>query len=42
MSGRHGRPEPHADEPANGRIEGVDVPLGPLTTLRVGGPADAR
>lgn len=39
MTGRHGRPEPHPDEQAQGRIEGTDVPLGPLTTLRVGGPA---
>ena len=39
MTGRHGRPEPHAGEPAGSRIEGADVPLGPLTTLRVGGPA---
>ncbi|MDN4641392.1 UDP-N-acetylmuramate dehydrogenase [Agreia sp. PsM10] len=39
MTGRHGRPEPHPGEPVSGRIEGADVPLGPLTTLRVGGPA---
>ena len=39
MTGRHGRPETHAGEPTGGAIEAVDVPLGPLTTLRVGGPA---
>ncbi|WP_374946379.1 UDP-N-acetylmuramate dehydrogenase [Agreia sp.] len=49
MSGRHGRPEPHDSEPhdskphdsepTGGSVEAVDVVLGPLTTLRVGGPA---
>jgi UDP-N-acetylmuramate dehydrogenase len=39
MSGRHGRPEPHAGEPTDGSIEAADVPLGPLTTLKVGGTA---
>ncbi|WP_084606125.1 UDP-N-acetylmuramate dehydrogenase [Agreia bicolorata] len=39
MSGRHGRSEPHADEQAVGSVEAVDVALGPLTTLKVGGPA---
>jgi UDP-N-acetylmuramate dehydrogenase len=39
MSGRHGRPEPHGDEQTAGSVEAVDVALGPLTTLKVGGPA---
>jgi UDP-N-acetylmuramate dehydrogenase len=39
MSGRHGRPEPHPGEPTSGSIEATDVSLGPLTTLKVGGPA---
>jgi UDP-N-acetylmuramate dehydrogenase len=39
MSGRHGRSEPHDGGSASGWVEGTDVPLGPLTTLRVGGPA---
>ena len=39
MSGRHGRSEPHAEGQTNGSIEAADVPLGPLTTLKVGGPA---
>jgi UDP-N-acetylmuramate dehydrogenase len=34
MSGRHGRPEPHDEQPASGLVEAVDVALGPLTTLR--------
>ncbi|MBF4632982.1 UDP-N-acetylmuramate dehydrogenase [Agreia pratensis] len=39
MSGRHGQPEPHAGEPTGDSVEAVDVALGPLTTLKVGGPA---
>jgi UDP-N-acetylmuramate dehydrogenase len=39
MSGRHGRSEPHDGGSANGWVEATDVPLGPLTTLKVGGPA---
>jgi UDP-N-acetylmuramate dehydrogenase len=39
MSGRHGRSEPHDGGSASGWVEATDVPLGPLTTLKVGGPA---
>ncbi|CAD5990840.1 UDP-N-acetylenolpyruvoylglucosamine reductase [Agreia sp. COWG] len=38
MSGRHSQPEPAGAE-VPGVIEATDVPLGPMTTLRVGGPA---
>jgi UDP-N-acetylmuramate dehydrogenase len=39
MSGRHGRAQPNDEQPGVELIEGTDVPLGPLSTLRVGGPA---